>query len=105
MYKVFLTTLAICSTGYADLNLYQINATSAGRSRQILAANLVMKWTNTQETVVRIPTPDVRNTEYDVAFKRLRAFALPGPNEGMIFLVYKSYIRHEHLPTWLNRGL
>jgi hypothetical protein len=89
MRELFLISLAIFTIGYADVHLrpYQISASSAKSvGRSLPKVDLITKSTNAQETLIKILTPDVQNTEYNVAFKDLKAFTSAGPNKGMLFL-------------------
>jgi hypothetical protein len=56
MLEALLIILAICAVGHTE-----------GNARQ---------------TVIRIPTTGIQNTEYNVAVKRLKAFASPASNKG-----------------------
>jgi hypothetical protein len=67
MLEAFLITLAICAIGYAYPN------------------------TNAKETVIRIPTAHIQDSEYNVAVKRLRAFTSAGPDKGMVLVLSKQF--------------
>jgi len=56
MLEALFITLAICAVGYAE--------------------------SNARQTVIRIPTTGIQNTDYNMAVKRLKAFASPASNKG-----------------------